>query len=40
VRRLERLLVGLYPRAWRERYEEEFVAMLEQRPASASVSLC
>jgi hypothetical protein len=36
VRRLERLLVGLYPRAWRERYEEEFVAMLEQRPASPS----
>jgi hypothetical protein len=36
VRRLERLLVGLYPRAWRERYEEEFVAMLEQRPASVS----
>lgn len=27
-------LVRLYPRAWRERYEEEFVAMLEQRPAS------
>jgi hypothetical protein len=24
------LLVHLYPRAWRERYEEEFVAMLEQ----------
>jgi hypothetical protein len=36
VRRLERCLVGLYPRAWRERYEEEFVAMLEQRPASVS----
>jgi len=36
VRRLERLLVGLYPRAWRERYEEEFVAMLGQRPASVS----
>lgn len=36
MRRLERLLAGLYPRAWRERYEEEFVAMLEQRPASVS----
>jgi hypothetical protein len=36
VRRLERRLVGLYPRAWRERYEEEFVAMLEQRAASVS----
>ena len=30
------MLVGLYPRAWRERYEEEFVAMLGQRPASVS----
>jgi hypothetical protein len=29
-----RWLVRLYPRAWRERYEEEFAAMLEQRPAS------
>jgi hypothetical protein len=36
VRRLERLLVGLYPRAWRERYEEEFRAMLEQRRTSLS----
>jgi hypothetical protein len=27
-------LVRLYPRAWRERYEEEFVAMLEQGPVS------
>jgi hypothetical protein len=29
VRALVGLLVRLYPRAWRERYEEEFVAMLE-----------
>jgi hypothetical protein len=27
-------LVRLYPRAWRERYGEEFVALLEERPAS------
>src|SRR5215211_4813346 len=27
-------LVRLYPRAWRERYEEEFVAMLEEGPVS------
>jgi hypothetical protein len=26
--------IRLYPRAWRERYEEEFVALIEQRPAS------
>jgi hypothetical protein len=25
-------LVRLYPRAWRERYEEEFVALLDDRP--------
>ena len=31
---LARRLVGLYPRAWRERYEEEFLAMLEQGRAS------
>ena len=29
-----RRLVRLYPRAWRQRYEEEFVAMLEQGPVS------
>lgn len=29
-----RWLVRLYPRGWRERYEEEFLAMLEQRPMS------
>lgn len=27
-------LLRLYPRTWRERYEEEFLAMLEQRPIS------
>ncbi len=31
MRWLARRLVGLYPRAWRERYEEEFLALLEQR---------
>jgi len=34
MRRLVGRLVRLYPRAWRERYEEEFVAMLEQGPVS------
>jgi hypothetical protein len=29
-------MVRLYPRARRERYEEEFEALLEERPASAS----
>jgi hypothetical protein len=29
-----RRLVRLYPRAWRERYEEEFIALIEERPAS------
>jgi len=28
-------LVRLYPRAWRDRYEEEFLAMLEARPPTA-----
>ena len=31
---IARRIVRLYPRAWRERYEEEFVALLEERPAS------
>lgn len=30
--RYARWLVRLYPRAWRERYEHEFVALLDQRP--------
>jgi hypothetical protein len=34
VSRLAGRLVVLYPRAWRERYEEEFVAMLEQGSVS------
>jgi len=34
LRGLADWLVRLYPRAWRERYEEEFVAMLEQGPVS------
>jgi len=32
--RMARWLVRLYPHAWRVRYEEEFLAMLEQRSAS------
>lgn len=32
-------LVRLYPAAWRTRYEEEFLAVLEQRPASLGVVL-
>lgn len=30
----EKYLLRLYPRLWRERYEEELLAMLEQRPIS------
>lgn len=29
-----RLLMRLYPAAWRRRYEEEFLALLEERPLS------
>src|SRR4051812_39623167 len=29
-----RRLLRLYPRNWRDRYEEEFVALLEQQPAT------
>src|SRR3954466_15466671 len=29
-----RRLLRLYPRSWRHRYEEEFVALLEQQPAT------
>lgn len=32
--KIEQFLVHLYPHTWRERYEEEFLAMLEQRPLS------
>jgi hypothetical protein len=34
-----RWLVRLYPRAWRERYGEELLALLEQLPASPRVLL-
>ena len=34
MNRLVGWLVRLYPRAWRGRYEDEFVAMLEQGPVS------
>ena len=30
----EKYVLRLYPRAWRERYEEEVLAMLEERPTS------
>ena len=29
------LLLALYPRAWRDRYEDEFIALLEARPPDA-----
>jgi ABC-type arginine transport system permease subunit len=32
-------LVRLYPRAWRERYGEEFEALLKQQPATPPVVL-
>jgi hypothetical protein len=32
--RFARRLVRLYPRSWRDRYEEEFVALLEESPQS------
>jgi hypothetical protein len=32
-------LLRLYPRAWRKRYEEEVLAMLEQRPLSFADTL-
>jgi len=32
--KITQYLLRLYPRTWRERYEEEFLAMLEQRPIS------
>ena len=34
--RLVRWLLRLYPREWRARYEEELVAMLEERPTSVA----
>jgi hypothetical protein len=35
--RLARRLASLYPRSWRERYNEEFTAFLEGQPCSPSV---
>jgi len=35
--RAVRRLLALYPRAWRERYGEEFAALLEAHPASARI---
>src|SRR4029079_7068859 len=32
ARRAVSALIRLYPRAWRERYEDEFLALLEARP--------
>ncbi len=34
---MRRWLVRLYPRAWRRRYEEEFVALLEEQPLTLGV---
>lgn len=36
MRRLKYWLLSLYPRRWRERYEEEFIALLEQYAPSWS----
>src|SRR6266849_4370706 len=36
---MRRWLVRLYPRAWRRRYEEEFVALLEEQPLTINVVL-
>ena len=33
LERLRRLIVLLYPRAWRNRYGAEFAALLEDAPA-------
>lgn len=37
--RLARVLVHLYPRAWRARYEDEMVALIGEQPATAPVLL-
>jgi hypothetical protein len=37
--RFARLLVGLYPRAWRARYEDEVLALVEQTGLGAARSL-
>jgi hypothetical protein len=38
-RRLARMLVKMYPRAWRERYGAEFAAMLEDGPGGLGTAL-
>jgi hypothetical protein len=38
-RRLARLLVRMYPRAWRERYGEEFATLLEDGPGGPGAAL-
>lgn len=34
-KRLARILVGLYPREWKERYGREFMTLLEEEPEDA-----
>lgn len=36
---MRRLLVGLFPRAWRDEYGEGFAGLLDQTPLSVSVVL-
>jgi hypothetical protein len=36
--KLARTLIRLYPRAWRDRYAEEFAALLEANPGSLSTT--
>jgi hypothetical protein len=36
---MRRWLTRLYPRAWRQRYEAEFVALLEQQPLTLGIIL-
>ena len=33
LKRIRKVIAGLYPRAWRDRYGEEFAALLEDSPA-------
>lgn len=39
MRRFARRMVRLYPGAWRERYEEEFAAMIEEMPVTPATLL-
>jgi hypothetical protein len=34
MNRLARMIVGLYPRAWRDRYQDEVLALVEASPAT------